>query len=110
MNLPVILTNTTCHPSIPPSDVYSFGITLFELLTRREPYEGEEALLVLEQVADDTLDPPKRPEVPAGVAVPPILRDLMAECYHKNPMRRPTMQEVSRWGDRAQDLLPNLRI
>lgn len=72
------------------SDVYAFGVTLFELLSRQEPYSGEDPMTVLSQVADDTLEPPKRPTIPSYVA--PIFRDIILECLHKNPARRPSFQ------------------
>ena len=37
-------------PSSPASDVYAFGVTLFEVFTRKEPYAGEDMEEVLLQV------------------------------------------------------------
>lgn len=43
-------------------------------------------------VSDLTIEPPVRPEVPDDA--PHILRDLCVECWHKNPKRRPTIDEI----------------
>lgn len=43
-------------------------------------------------VSDLTIEPPVRPEVPEDA--PHILRDLCVECWHKNPKRRPTIEEI----------------
>ena len=74
------------------SDVYAFGITMYEILTRSEPYEGEDPMDVLTKVADLSLDPPLRPQLPQGCVSE--LRDLFFECVHKNPLRRPTFPEI----------------
>ena len=96
-------------PAEPPAasrpHSYSFGITMYEILTRSEPYEGEDPFEVLRAVADDTLDPPKRPKLPD--ACPPVLRDLYYECVHKNPDRRPNFQEIR---DRLEKVDPALLL
>lgn len=72
------------------SDVYSFGILLFEVYSRSEPYEGEDAGEVLKAVADEVTQ--KRPAIPA--CMPPLLRALMADCFNADPNLRPFVQEV----------------
>lgn len=56
-----------CKPSV-KTDVFSFGVTLYELLTRKEPYEEHESLEdVLDKLADAALTPPLRPTLPEGL-------------------------------------------
>jgi hypothetical protein len=64
------------------SDVYAFGITLYEACSRREPYEGEDGHAVLRAVADPNMVQPKRPVIPQGCPV--LMAGLMQECWLKS--------------------------
>jgi len=72
------------------SDVYSFGIILYELYSRKDPYEGEDATKVLKAIVDKHIN--KRPPVPAGC--PPKVAEIMEECLDGNPEKRPTFEEI----------------
>lgn len=72
------------------SDIYSFGIILYEVFSRRDPYEGEDAESVLRLVADRNVN--KRPPPPAGC--PQKMLALMADCQDSDPEKRPTAEEV----------------
>ncbi|MGC5013941.1 Stk1 family PASTA domain-containing Ser/Thr kinase [Streptosporangium sp. DT93] len=67
------------------SDVYAAGIMLFELLTGRQPYEGETPMSVAYRHVHDT--------VPAPSAVlpgsPPLLDSLVAAATARDPAHRP---------------------
>jgi eukaryotic-like serine/threonine-protein kinase len=65
------------------SDIFSFGVVLFEMLAGRRPFQGDTAADVLASVlvrdADlDSLSP----------ALNPRLRDLLRRCLEKQPKRR----------------------
>jgi class 3 adenylate cyclase len=77
-------TNTTA------SDVYSFGIILYELYSRKDPYEGEDDEEVLRFIADPSVN--KRPTVPASC--PSEIKFLMAECVASQPEVRPTFKDL----------------
>jgi serine/threonine protein kinase len=72
------------------SDVYSFGILLFEVYSRREPYEGEKSTEVLRLVADPTVN--KRPPIPKSC--PAQVQSLMTDSLVMHPEQRPSFGEV----------------
>lgn len=47
---------------------------------------------IISEVSDVTAEPPIRPELPEDTPV--VIRDMCVECWHKNPLRRPTMTEI----------------
>ena len=57
------------------SDVFNFGILLYELLTGKHPFGGR--------------IPEPLPEIPATVGVSAPIRALIARCLDKDPSRRP---------------------
>jgi serine/threonine protein kinase len=77
-------------PNTVASDVYAFGVVLFEMTTKLDPYEGED----FDEVIDGVVRDKKRPELPRGV--PPELATVMRECWHWDPRRRPTFLELER--------------
>lgn len=72
------------------SDVYSFGIILYEIYSRKDPYEGMDLQQVLREVADRKIN--RRPPVPHGC--PGKIAAIMKECQFGNAGLRPTFEEV----------------
>ena len=72
------------------SDVYSFGIILYELYSRQDPYEGENPTRVLNEIVDKKIN--KRPPVPE--VCPTRIAEIMKECVDANPEKRPTFEEI----------------
>ena len=70
------------------ADVYSYGIIVWELLSRECPYEGMTAI----QCALAVLNRDKRPEIPKWC--PPGLHALIKACVKKEPSERPTFVEI----------------
>lgn len=70
------------------SDVYSYGVVLWELLTRSNPYEGMNPMYVALAVMDEGLRPP----VP--IAWHEDMVNLLNDCWDDNPKKRPTFKEI----------------
>eukprot|EP00594_Rhizosolenia_setigera_P005967 CAMPEP_0178950414 /NCGR_PEP_ID=MMETSP0789-20121207/6639_1 /TAXON_ID=3005 /ORGANISM="Rhizosolenia setigera, Strain CCMP 1694" /LENGTH=1268 /DNA_ID=CAMNT_0020631137 /DNA_START=75 /DNA_END=3882 /DNA_ORIENTATION=- len=72
------------------TDVFSFGVILYEVYSRKDPYEGEDYKYLLRDICDPSIN--KRPEVPP--AMPPVIANLMKECLDKDPSCRPSFDEL----------------
>eukprot|EP00804_Cyclotella_cryptica_P004550 CCRYP_006905-RB/>CCRYP_006905-RB protein AED:0.04 eAED:0.04 QI:102/1/1/1/0.8/0.66/6/1055/1315 len=74
------------------SDVYSFGIILYEVYSRKDPYhdDADDIRIVLMQVCDPKIN--KRPPVP--LACPDTIGVIMRECLDGDPSVRPTFEEL----------------
>merc|ERR1712048_1182558 len=70
------------------SDVYSFGIILYEVYSRKDPYEGEKSSEVLKLIVDPNVN--KRPYVPESC--PTQVKNLMSDCVLRNPNQRPNFE------------------
>lgn len=71
-------------------DMYSYGMILFEIYARHDPFEGEDPRVVLPKVCHPRIN--KRPAVPE--ACPPKMADIMKKCWSSNPFFRPSAKDV----------------
>ena len=76
----------------PPStraDIYSFGITLWHMLTGQVPYDGENQHVVIFAVVAYHM----RPEMPVlrepKDPTEELYQDLCKECWHQDILQRP---------------------
>ena len=67
------------------SDVYAAGIMLFEMLTGRQPFEGEQAVQIAYQHANDNVPAPST-LVPS---VPSLLDEIVLWATARDPNNRP---------------------
>ncbi|XP_068081356.1 mitogen-activated protein kinase kinase kinase 7 [Anabrus simplex] len=70
-------------------DIFSWGIILWEVLSRRKPFDdiGGSAFRIMWAVHTG-----ERPPLIQGC--PRLIENLMTRCWDKNPVNRPTMEEV----------------
>ncbi|XP_052748844.1 mitogen-activated protein kinase kinase kinase 11 isoform X4 [Galleria mellonella] len=82
---PEVIKNSTFSHA---SDVWSYGVLLWELLTGETPYKGIDALAVAYGVAINKLT------LPIPSTCPEPWKVLMEACWHSNPRERPPFPEI----------------
>ncbi|KAL5008956.1 hypothetical protein ScPMuIL_014537 [Solemya velum] len=70
------------------SDVWSYGVVLWELLTGEVPYKGIDALGVAYGVAVNKLT------LPIPSTCPDLFSKLMADCWSQESHERPTFRQI----------------
>ena len=68
------------------SDVYSYGIVLWELATREEVYQGLETTQIIAKVANENLRPPVPQDCP--------WKDVMIKCWAESPADRLEFSDI----------------
>eukprot|EP00980_Cylindrotheca_fusiformis_P012670 scaffold3103_cov136-Cylindrotheca_fusiformis.AAC.8 len=68
------------------SDVYGYGIVLWELATREEVYQGLETTQIIAKVANESLRPPVPQDCP--------WKDVMVKCWEERPQDRLEFNDI----------------
>jgi serine/threonine-protein kinase len=68
----------------PPSDLYSMGCVLYEMLTGRVPFTGDSAVAIAMKHVQEPPVPPRR----IDPSIPPELEQVVMRAMAKDPMRR----------------------
>jgi serine/threonine-protein kinase len=79
------------HAADKKSDVWAFGCVLYEMLTGRSAFAGNDFAAVTASIVRDTPDWSKLPPLPASIAA------LIAGCLEKNPRQRVSDTGVARF-------------
>ncbi|KAF3664633.1 putative zinc transporter 4, chloroplastic-like [Capsicum annuum] len=82
---PEVLRN---EPSNEKSDVFSFGVILWELATLKVPWTGMNSMQVVGAVGFQG----RRLDIPASVD--PIIAEIISECWNQNPQVRPSFGQI----------------
>ncbi|XP_015208894.1 proto-oncogene serine/threonine-protein kinase mos [Lepisosteus oculatus] len=89
------------------ADIYSFGITFWQLMTRGQPYTGDRQAVLYAVVAYDL-----RPAVTDGVfnetPLGQTCKAFMCRCWNKDPRERPSAKELIGKVETLQDLLTTM--
>ncbi|HVV68014.1 MAG TPA: protein kinase [Gammaproteobacteria bacterium] len=72
------------------SDIYSFGVVLWELVTRSLPYKE----LSREQVAKTIVIDKKTNPIPKNCPCPLRLENIIKSCWHLEPQQRPSASQL----------------
>ncbi|KAK9994274.1 hypothetical protein SO802_023977 [Lithocarpus litseifolius] len=76
------------EPSNEKSDVFSFGVILWELVTMQQPWNGLSPAQVVGAVAFQN----RRLTIPQNVS--PVLASLMESCWADDPVQRPSFSSI----------------
>ncbi len=80
------------------ADVYSFGIIMWQVFTRKQPYTGRNFMNIALEVLDGCRPSIQNSECPPTVAV------TMKRCWDGTPAERPTMEELVEIFEAGQEL------
>ena len=80
------------HAADPRSDVYSLGVTLYQVVTGRVPFQGSNHFAIMMAHVNEAPRPPS--ELRADV--PPLLERLILDTLAKDPNGRPASCEAFR--------------
>merc|ERR1712130_710465 len=83
---PEIIRN---NPYTQKADVYAFGIILWEILHRKEPYENMSPIQIVVAVVNEN----NRPQISEEYVSHPFV-PLMKTCWDEEPKKRPDFHEI----------------
>jgi serine/threonine protein kinase len=85
---PELLLGNKCNES---TDIYSFGVIMYELMTCEVPFEGLNQVQIESQLKNGL-----RPQLPGDIphGFPPQYVELMMNCWHQDASQRPSSQQL----------------
>eukprot|EP01121_Diplochlamys_sp_Union-15-3_P011889 TRINITY_DN3489_c0_g1_i4.p1 TRINITY_DN3489_c0_g1~~TRINITY_DN3489_c0_g1_i4.p1 ORF type:complete len:488 (-),score=46.21 TRINITY_DN3489_c0_g1_i4:4-1467(-) len=74
------------------ADVYSFGMIIWEMLSRKTPFFEGNAKFDVSDLEDTVINRKKRPQMPLSTS--PFLNALINRCWHDSVTKRPHFREI----------------
>jgi len=71
------------RPADPRSDIFAFGVILWEMISGKRPFHGDSAVEIMHAILKD--DPP---ELSPSLPLPPSLQRTLLRCLEKDPRAR----------------------
>ncbi|EYB86994.1 hypothetical protein Y032_0270g871 [Ancylostoma ceylanicum] len=87
---PEVIKKQPCCEKV---DVYSYGVVLWELLTREQPYKNINQMAIIYGVGSNNLSLPIPETAPDG------LKMLMRQCWSTTPRNRPSFTQCLKYMD-----------
>ncbi len=81
---PELLKGSNCSQK---SDIYAYGMLLWELASRKRPFKGKPSAVIPTLIKDGNT-----PEIPTST--PPVFARLIKRCWDLNPKERPSVQDI----------------
>ena len=100
VSIPGVLTGTLRYmspeqcrgePLTGASDIFSFGLVLYELASGRHPFEADSAFEMMQRIAGADAEPPSK----WNPALPRHLDSLILAMLDKDPAMRPTAETIA---------------
>lgn len=85
----------------PKSDVYSLGVVLYEMLTGKLPFTGENPVSIAMKHLQEMPTPVRR----IDPSIPPVVEALVSRMMAKDPALRPETKELVREIEQAEAML-----
>ncbi|KAL0477520.1 serine/threonine-protein kinase CTR1 [Acrasis kona] len=86
---PEVIRQESCNEK---SDVFSLGVILWEIITQRKPYEGYNALEVIELIGNKNVCKPFRLQIPDDVD--PRYSKIIKMCWLEDPSQRSSSEQI----------------
>ncbi|MEC7983708.1 MAG: serine/threonine protein kinase [Myxococcota bacterium] len=74
------------------ADIYALGVLMYYILSGCYPFDDDDPMEILRRHVEE---PPKPPSSLPNVSIPADLEEILMQCLHKDPEKRPrTVQEL----------------